>query len=112
MRPVALIAALALVVAACGGTEPLSSEDQARASAEMMAVALVELITVDHTFGQGPPPFTEYLIQSSLDPFAGDPTGGGRPTRSLTSTERAVIEAAIAPFGPVRWIDDPAEWRT
>jgi len=110
MKHFALATVIALVVAACGGVA--GPEDPAQASAEMMAVALVQLITVDHTFGEGPPPFTEYLIQSSLDPFAGNPTGDGGPGRALTADEQAAIEAAVAPFGPVRWIDDPAEWRT
>jgi hypothetical protein len=112
MRRLTLVAVIALVVAACSGSDPGPGDGQAQASAQMMAAALVQLITVDHTFGQGPPPFTEYLIQTRLDPFAGNVTGGGEAGRVLTSAEREAIEAVIAPFGPVRWIDDPAQWRT
>lgn len=80
---------------------------------EMMAAALVELITEDHTFGEGPPPFTEYLVQDKIDPSAGDPTASAeRSTRDLTDAERTAIEEALAGYGPVRWIDDPDDWRT
>ncbi len=76
-----------------------------------MAAALEELVTKDHTFGSGPPLFSEYLIQSATDPNAGDGSGGdsGRP---LSTDERAAIEAAISPLSHVSWIDDPADWRT
>lgn len=82
-------------------------------TAEMMTAALVELITEDHTFGEGPPPFTQYLIQDRIDPSAGEPTASAeRPTRDLTEPERAAIEEALSEYGPVRWIEDPDEWRT
>ena len=82
-------------------------------TAQMLAAAISQLISKDHTFGQGPPPFTEYLIQANLDPFAGHVTGAGQPaTRALTDAERTAIEAAVAGFGPMRWIEDPDEWRT
>jgi hypothetical protein len=67
-----------------------------------MAVALEQLVTVDHTFGDGPPPFTDYLVQTSLD------EGG----RALTDDERSSIEAALSSLGEVQWIDDPDEFRT
>ncbi len=82
-------------------------------SAEMMAAAIRELVTRDNTFGSGPPPFTEYLIQTSLDPQAGSiETPGALATRELTDTERTAVEDALAGLGPVRWIDGPSKWRT
>jgi hypothetical protein len=61
----------------------------------------------------GPPPFTEYLIQAGLNPYAGSPTGdAGTTVRPLTGDERAAIEAAVTPHGTVRWVDDPDDWRT
>jgi hypothetical protein len=84
--------------------EPAAADDD---QALIMAMALEQLVTVDHTFGDGPPPFTEYLIQTHL--AAGTAAGTGRP---LTDGERAAIDGAIAPLGPVRWIDDPDDWRT
>lgn len=75
------------------------------ANAPLLAAALEELVTNDHTFGDGPPPFTDYLIQSVIDPTAGSGRGLGSE-RSLSDAERAAIEEAISPFGPIRWIDD------
>ncbi|MGD2102561.1 MAG: hypothetical protein PVG83_10040 [Acidimicrobiia bacterium] len=99
-----------VVFVSCG--EPGTSEPEV-ATPEIMTVALTQLVTVDNTFGGGPPPFTEYLIQTRTDPRAGDVTGGsGEPSRELTGAERAAIEEALAEYGPVRWIDDPDEWRT
>lgn len=101
---------LAVLMAACGnGNVPAGDADRE----QVMAAALVELITVNHTFGDGPPPFNEYLIQSSLDPFAGEPTGSGdADVRDLTSGEQSAILTAIAPYGPVTWIEDPSDFQT
>jgi len=112
VKHLSFFAVMVVVVSACAGSPQPPPEPSASASAEVMAAALVQLITVDHTFGEGPPPFTEYLIQAKIDPFAGNPTGGERPTRPLTSEEQAAIEFALGAYGPVRWIDDPADWRT
>lgn len=111
MRVGALILVSGLVVAACGGTTATGPDESG--PSEMMSAALEQLVTVDHTFGDGPPPFTEYLIQTTTDPFAGDALGQGDSARRLlTVDERSAIEEAISKLGPVRWIDDPDEWRT
>lgn len=137
MRWSALLVAMAVGLSACGGPSPASPEASIApsttaststttstpsgvgsgdvadgSSADLMAAAVLQLITEDHTFGEGPSPFTEYLIQTHLDPFAGAPTGPDRPTRALTELEQATIEAAVRPLGNVRWIDDPDLWRT
>lgn len=110
MKYLSLLIALSLLGAACGSGEPEARPDD---SPQVLAAAVLELITENHTFGDGLPPFTEYLIQSSLDPFAGNPTGdGGAEARQLTDEERAAIELAVEPFGPVRWIDDPGDFQT
>ena len=103
---------VAVFVGAC--TSPSSGNDgESGETAEMMALALVELITEDHTFGEGPPPFTQYLIQERIDPSAGEPTASAEgTTRDLTQAERTAIEEALSEYGPVRWIDDPDDWRT
>ena len=76
-------------------------------TAAVMAAALEHLVAHDHTFGGGPPPFEEYVVQSGLDPFAGaSAEQEGFVARQLTGSERAAAEAAIATFGPVRWIDE------
>ena len=111
MRVRALTLVVALVVVACGESGDAGDNGDTD-SPEMMAAALEQLVTVDHTFGEGPPPFTEYLLQTSTDPFAGNPTGDGDESRLLTDDERQAIEAVISELGPVRWIDDPDEWRT
>lgn len=94
---------------ACASLEPDSGVG---ADGKVMAAAVLELITENHTFGDGPPPFTEFLIQSSLDAFAGNPTGDTAvEVRQLTDAERSAIESVVEPFGAVRWIDDPSEWQ-
>lgn len=109
--PVALILAAA-VLGACT-TAVSESDEVSDETAEMMAAALVELITENHTFGEGPPPFTQYLTQDRIDPSAGQPTASAvRPTRDLSEAERAAIEEALEEYGPIRWIDDPDQWRT
>lgn len=102
---------VALLIGACTGDS--STDPDTEQTPEMMAAALVELITEDHTFGEGPPPFTEYLIQDKIGPSAGDPTvSTEQSTRALTEAEREAIEEAVAKYGPVRWIDDADDWRT
>jgi hypothetical protein len=122
VKRLAVLAVFASALAGCSGTGttgPYGATDTTAALAGgvdaelplVMAAALEELVTVNHTFGQGPPPFTDYLIQSQTDVDAGtDGTDGER--RPLTTAERRAIEDAIEPIGSVRWIDDPAEWRT
>lgn len=102
MKP---IAACLVMVVACGGGA--GGGDGSSETPDMMSAALVELITVDNTFGAGPPPFTGYFILDRIDPSAGDSTGSSQSTRPLTEEERAAIESAISEYGPVTWIDDP-----
>lgn len=105
--------AFSVAIAACGGEDTPGSDSDAGQTPEMMAVALVELITEHHGFGEGPPPFTEYLIQNRIDPSAGNATEPANDSaRKLTDAEREAIEGAIAEHGEVRWIDDPSDWRT
>ena len=115
LNPMKLGVALIVVALALGACTTVEPEDGAGSdeSAEMMAAALVELITEDHTFGEAPPPFTQYLIQDRIDPSAGQPTASTeQSTRDLTEVERTAIEEALSEYGPVRWIDDPDQWRT
>ncbi|MCP4222943.1 MAG: hypothetical protein GY773_06345, partial [Actinomycetia bacterium] len=75
MKLFTVVVTLVLFLTACsssGDSETTSSGD----SPTPMAAALEELVTKDHTFGSGPPPFSEYLIQSATDPNAGDGSGG------------------------------------
>lgn len=132
MNRLALLLALLLALGACSSVDadglidgagstsadpgPEPAEDAVpdpaiEANAPLLAAALTELVTNDHTFGPGPPPFTEYLLQSRLDPGAGG-TGAGGSDRDLSDAERAAIEDAIAPFGPIRWIHDVEAFQT
>lgn len=96
--------------------EPIASSTTIAPHSEsapaILSAAIRHLVAEDHTFGDVPPPFTAYLIQERLDPFAGAPTGGRAELRLLTDAERAAIQVALQDFGPVRWISDPDEWRT
>ena len=78
---------------------------------ELMAAGLRQLVTVDHTFGDGPPPFNRYLVLDTTDPQAGAGSGDGR-ARPLTAAERDAIDAALDPLGLVEFINEPDDWRT
>ncbi len=132
MRIFAFVLVSAVAVSACGGpariesgaTPPESTTTVASSTTvspvaenqtpAIMSVAMERLVTEDNTFGQGPPPFTEYLVQNRLD--LGAPGGSVRdpvaPRRELTGAERSGITATLEGFGRVRWIDNPDDWRT
>jgi len=86
-------------------------DDEPAGMAQLMAAAMLQLVTSDNTFGDGPPPFTEYLIQSKFDPQAGSGEGSIASTRGLTDPQMAAIEAAISTFGPVTWIENADDGR-
>ena len=113
-RAIANVLAVGLILTACGGggRAPTFAESD---SAALMAAALTQLVTEDHTFGDGPPPFTEYLIEASTitnSVVASADNDTSDATRPLTEDERVAVESAIAAFGPVRWVTNPDEWRT
>lgn len=111
MRKVSTALVAVLALSSCGVEDAGSGETGE--TPDMMAAALVQLVTEDHTFGDGPPPFSVLLVQSDTDPSAGNPTAtGSSEARKLTRAERSKIEDALSEFGEVRWIDDPDEWRT
>ncbi len=113
MRIGVVFLAFPVLVAACGTQESTGGDSDASQTPEMMAAALVELITEDHGFAEGPPPFTEYLIQNRIDTSAGNATASASESaRQLTVAEREAIEQAVAEYGVVRWIDNPSDWRT
>ncbi len=120
MRFFATIALFGVLATACGSegsTSTVPPEGSSPDSAAIYAVALNQLVTVDNAFGGEGNPWSELLVLASLDPSAGDATfRGGAPeprqVRPLTAEERNVIEAALSPLAPIRWIDDADEWRT
>lgn len=90
-------------------TRPAGPTDADRAA--VLALALERLVREENTFEVGHA-FTELLVQAHLDPAAGTGMATGGPGRALTPAERATIEDALSGLAPVRWIDDPADWRT
>ena len=119
MRQRILITVLiALIVAGCGDPSPAGDLPSESESAEMMAAALRQLVTEDHTFGEGPPPFTEYLVEEQTVDNSAVTSPEERDedevveSRRLTDQERAAVGDAISEYGPVRWVADPDEWRT
>ena len=113
MRVIPVVLALFVLTSACSTDTSTSGDSVESPTPEMMAAALVKLITEDDSFGDGPSPFTVYLIQNRIDPSAGSVTapkdGSDRP---LTDAEKPAIEDAVSEHATVRWIDDPAERRT
>lgn len=112
MKRISWVVALVLVAASCGDSEGGTAASPADDTPAVMAAAVQELITVNHTFGDGPPPFSQYLLLDATDPAAGSGTAGDAASRPLTDSERSAIEAVVSPFGPVQWIDDAEEYRT
>jgi hypothetical protein len=116
MRFVAIVSLVTVLAAACSSTGPTTTVppgDSSADAAEIYAVALGQMVVDDNTFGEGGNPFSELLVQASLDSAAGTATPGAQgPVRPLSAEERNAIEAALTPLAPMRWIDDPAEWRT
>ncbi len=106
-----LAVALAICLAACG--QPGNEVAVDDPTPELMATALLQVVTVDHTFGQGQPsPFTDFLIRSNTDPDAGEGLAEGPepPSRPLTDGERAAVETAVGELGPVTWLEEGEEW--
>lgn len=106
--------AVVLVAAGCGSSdaESVSGEGDSGDTAAVLAAAVQELITVDHTFGEGPPPFTDYLLLDATDPAAGSGDPGDGVGRTLTDGERSAIEEVVSNYGSVQWIADPGDYRT
>jgi hypothetical protein len=116
MRFVAIVSLLAVLAAACGSAESTTTippGDSSADTAEIYAVALRQMVVDENTFGGGGNPFSEFLVQAGLDPAAGTAAPGVQDlVRPLSDEERGAIETALTPIAPMRWIDDPAEWRT
>lgn len=110
-RSVATLVVVALVGSGCGSDDGTIDVDRREADiAEVMALSLVRLVTVDTTFGPNHL-FTEVLVLSSTDPQAGSGTATAG-SRALSESERSAIEKGLSAVGPMRWIDDADEFRT
>lgn len=113
MRVIPVVLTLFVVLSACSPDTNASGDTAENPTPEMMAAALVELITENHGFNGGPAPFTVYLIQNRTDPSAviADAATDDQ-IRPLTNAEMRAIDDAVSEHGTVRWIDDPTEWQT
>lgn len=116
VRTLAITVLVALVAAACSDADSTTTHPPDGSSVDTAAIyaaSLRQLVTVDNAFAGDGNPFSELLVQTSLDPGAGTAEPGARDeVRPLSGDERAAIEEALTPLAPVRWIDDPDEWRT
>jgi hypothetical protein len=120
MRYLVTVVSVSLVAAACSatGSNTTPPTDSTADTAAIYAAALHALVVDDNSFGGGGNPWSELLLRTSQDSGAGGPEhgeGGELPAweiRPLSQEERDAIEASLAPLAPIRWIDDPAEWRT
>ncbi len=114
MKRITWILAFVLVAAACGDSEGGSAGSGVPAddTPAIMAAAVEQLIAVDNTFGEGPPPFSQYLLLDAVDPAAGSGEAVDAAVRPLTASERSATEAVVSLFGPVQWIGDAEEYRT
>lgn len=83
-------------------------------SAQMMAVAMHQLVTKDHTFG-GESPFEIFLIEDRTFDVESTPWfervhTAPTPERPLSVEERTAIGEALDGIGEVRWVEDIQDW--
>ena len=96
-----ILLVVAVTSAACGlGDGQVDPERREVDIGVVMALSLVQLVTVDNTFGPDHR-FSQVLVLSSTDPQAGDPLGEGAG-RTLSQAERRAIEDALSDGGTIR----------
>ncbi len=112
-----ILVGVALALAACGGsaetgpttkTGPPAAQPDDRTVAVYSAVVR-QVVTKDHTFGAGEPPFDRVFIDVRIDDEAGDPydhpPGDGR--QRLTAETQAAILRELTDLPPVQFVEDP-----
>jgi hypothetical protein len=105
MKATIMFLTMVLVLGACGGSDsPSAGSDEV--SAEVMAAASFQMVTKGWD-DCGVSPDQNFEIQSQVYPDE----RSHRPLdaealRELTDVERAAIEEALAPLGPVSFVDD------
>jgi hypothetical protein len=110
----ALLIGLTLVLAGCGGgavTSPGGPTDaDAGMEARMIGVysAIIrQLVTEDHTFGSGPPPFDRVFVLDGADAEAGDPMAVPPSTvEPFSPAVQAGIIRELADLPPVKFVAD------
>ncbi len=111
----ALLLALALVLAGCGGTiVPGSGDGNDTDAAEtervidVYSAVIRQLVTVDHTFGSGPSPFDRVFIVDGVTDETGDVRAGPPAIVQPFSPEvRAGIARKLADLPSVTFVSDP-----
>jgi hypothetical protein len=117
MRNVAAVfVALGMLAGACAATEgsdagAATTTAAPDPSADIYGAATEQIVTGDNTFG-GLPTFSTVLVVDHVDPHSGSADDSRGEERSLTSEERAAIEAALENDAEVRFIADPLEYMT
>ena len=108
-----LLLVLALALGGCSGaavTGPADRNDTDAAETERMigiyAAIIRQLVTKDHTFGDGPSPFDRVFV---VDGVSDDGARGAVPvgTEPFSPEVKAGILRELADLPPVRFVSDP-----
>lgn len=99
-------------VSACSRAEP--GGERGSDTASMMAAAMHQLLTEDHTFGEESP-FRIFLLEDRTFDIASMPWfekvhPAPTPARPVSVDERRAVENALDGIGEVRWVEDIMDW--
>ncbi len=119
MRAFILIGAVLVSVfgASCGGSddgatavpdsgEPREAQDTREA--EVYAAVIRQLVTKDHTFGSGEPPFKVVYVLDGAVPGAADPEQAGSLAvsgRRFSEATKSAISSRLADLPPIRFVE-------
>jgi hypothetical protein len=116
MRKIAAVLAAGLTLAACGaapespaggGPAPKGTGRQRRTIGIYSAVVR-QLVTVDHTFGSGPPPFKHVYVLDHAVERAGDPMEDDDNSAAHFSDEvKEGLREELKHLPPIDFISDP-----
>ena len=88
-----------------GGLQPQADPAVERQVAIYSAI-IRQLVTVDHTFGDGDPGFRVIYVLDRTDGGAGDPEGTGQGGQPLAPEVQEGIKAALKDLPPVEFVSD------
>ncbi len=117
-----LLAAVTLAFSACGsapqdGRPPQASGNggdrgrtaaAAERTAAIYAAVVRQLITKDHTFGSGPPPFKRVYIMDGVVPDASDPVTSAfsNPRERFSEELKSSIVRSVTELPPIEFVSD------